>query len=167
MCEPTSCPMTLCVTIWLRVFCLNSSYEIPCASAAFSNSSIVVRFICFRISSRRLISSVSPVMPRSLPFCKRSCWSIRSRRTSRCFSATIRSALSAFCCCASCLSWSRLWAYSVRVMISLLTRAIISSTTVSAGVSAGNNIAPATANSKGSVVFFMLGLTKPGQNPES
>src|SRR5437868_3892722 len=85
---------------------------------------------------------------------------------SRCFSATMRSAFAGFCCCASCLSWSRLWAYSVRVMISLLTRAIISSTTVSAGSVTGNNIEPATANSKGRLVLFMLELTESGQNPD-
>jgi hypothetical protein len=37
---------------------------------------------------------------------------------------------------------------------------------VSAGITAGNNTAPATTNSKGNFVFFMMGLTKPGQNPE-
>src|SRR6266481_4494703 len=55
--------------------------------------------------------------------------------------------------------------YSVRVTISLFTRAMISSTTVSAGERDGSNSAQPTANSRGSPVFFIRALSKPGVNP--
>src|SRR5713101_4834136 len=52
--------------------------------------------------------------------------------------------------------------YSVRVMISLFTRAMISSTTASAGERDGSNSAYPTANSRGSLVFFIRALSKSG-----
>src|ERR1017187_10504408 len=45
-------------------------------------------------------------------------------------------------------------------MISLFTRAMISSTTVSAGERDGSNSAYATANSRGSLAFFIRALSK-------
>src|ERR1019366_5204663 len=50
--------------------------------------------------------------------------------------------------------------YSERVTISLFTRAMISSTTVSAGERDGSNSAYPTANSRGSLVFFIRALLK-------
>src|ERR1039457_6497230 len=56
--------------------------------------------------------------------------------------------------------------YSVRVMISLFTRVMISSTTVSPGETEGSNSAYPTANSRGIlVIFFMRALLKPGVTP--
>ncbi len=54
-----------------------------------------------------------------------------------CRSAMILSALAGSCCCVSCFSAPFLRWYSVRVMIWLLTRAMISSITVSAGKRGG------------------------------
>src|SRR6476620_3420869 len=57
--EPTSLEITCWVMIWFFRFCLKSSKPMPCAWAAFSRSSIDSSFISLRISSSRLITSVS------------------------------------------------------------------------------------------------------------
>src|SRR5260370_8437536 len=52
--------------------------------------------------------------------------------------------------------------YSVRVMISLFTRAMLSPTTASAGERDGSISAYPTANSRGSLVFFIRALSNLG-----
>ena len=87
--------------------------------------------ICLRSSSSLLTRSVSAVIPNSSPFCSNSCWSIRSR--SKSCSRSLGSAgapeesgwRDSFCNC----SWLR--RRSARVMMLLLMRTTISSTTVS------------------------------------
>src|SRR5215472_4998856 len=74
------------------------------------------------------MSSVSPLMPRSLAFSMRSCWSMRSRRTSFSRSAKALSGSLGLCVLTSSRSWSLLRSISDLVMIWLLTWATISST---------------------------------------
>src|SRR5438105_5744537 len=138
--------MTSWVTIWLRRFCLKSSKLTPCSCAAFSTSSMLSKCICLRISSSFLMTSVSPAMPMSLPFCTSRSWSIRSRSTFFSFSANLASPSAPYFCFSSFSSWSRLRWNSDRVTMSLLTRATISSTTVSAVRGIASNKAAKSAN---------------------
>ncbi len=91
--------------------------------------------ICLRNSSRRFTSSVSAVIPNSCAFSRSSCWSIRSRSKSfSCSLASCSAATWSDCWRASANSCSRALRMSAREMMLLLTRATISSTTVSLGV---------------------------------
>src|SRR5690348_3928366 len=104
------------------------------------------RFMDLRISSRRLITSVSAVIPRSAPFCTSNCWSIRSRSTSFSCLASSESACGPNFSLYSCAVCSRLRARSARVMMELLMRAMISSMTVLAACAATHASIRATSN---------------------
>src|SRR5512147_755001 len=121
------------------------------------------RFIDLRISSRRLMTSVSPVRPRSSAFCTRSCWSMVSRRMS----------LSRFLISSSAagpepiFSWtswmlcSRALISSDRVMMALLTRAMISSITVSAAKAVAHATHTPSSRSADFLVRLLMGKWRP------
>ena len=133
MCEPTSLLITRCVSRVLRMLFLKSSQFIPCPETAFSSSSMLASLFSVRMASSFLMSSGSTLTPMSLARCTRRDWSTRVRRVFFWPSSM------AICNCSGVqrfwhsdlASSAALWralSYSERVMISLLTRAIISST---------------------------------------
>ena len=133
MCEPTSREITCWVSILLRILFLKSSQLNPWALTAFSSSSISFRLFPIRIWSSCFTTSVSTLMAKSLPRCSSSDWSIRSRRALfwRSSSATCNCSGVHFplhSCRASSSALARALSSSELVMISLFTRATISST---------------------------------------
>ena len=121
---------------------LKSSQFKPSFVTALSSFSMLSSLFWMRIVSSCLTTSPSTLMPISLPRCASSDWSIKSRRANFWRSSTATCSCSGVhrplhSCWASSAAAVRAFSSSELVIISLLTRAMISSTTLPSPVKAG------------------------------